>query len=129
MAAEVKNFLILSADSHRTGHVICGNRAEIGGNRAEIGKKQCGNRFYTGFPSFDTRSSLGGASGCIRQVSRDSVDVSRRFHIDWDLVLEPHSLGTGYIHYYAPVLGYFLCYFFVSLLWLMGIVRTSADQA
>ena len=83
VAAEIENFLILSADSHRTGHVICGNRAEIGGNRAEIGKKQCGNQFYTSFPSFDTRSSLGGASGCIRQVSRDSMDVSRRFHIDW----------------------------------------------
>ena len=43
-----------------------------------------------------------------------------------DLVLEPHSLGTGHIHHYAPILGYFLCYFFVSLLWLMGMTSVYA---
>ena len=43
-----------------------------------------------------------------------------------DQVLEPHSLGTGYIHHYAPVLGYFPCYFFVSLLWLMGMTSVYA---
>ena len=83
VAAEVKNFLILSADSHWNSHMICGNRAEIGRNHAEISKKQCRNRFYTSFPFFDICSSLGGESSCIRQVSRDGVDISRRFYIDW----------------------------------------------